>query len=333
LDLSVDNDYVVDTNTIEDVIDFGSDNHDKEVFLIHHFENSPGAYRATSTDVFGIGAYWYNEAYTNKEILARYIDYLTGALVLYSLYDGLNLFLYEGNVPSGILLPQQTPTYLTFPTTAGTGFPLNDLIYDPFNRINTGNERFTPVDEGVYQFCVGMSIDDWPTCPSGIIVSVHLVIEHYNSADTLLNRYLSDVRTHVTRLSNPIYETWTSPWIPMDSGDYCVFVIDYAQNLNPGVSQAQITFGGSAPAKQYFQCCASRVAIQDVQTNLGNDRRISKTAFDFPVPLDEFMNYLNDTTKSIRVQNQRINRAGTVHQIKYRFNDGGGNFEIISTDA
>ena len=330
--LTIQNDFIVDTNTIEDTLIYGNDTYDEKVFLVHTFENTPSAWRATSTDVFSIGDYWYNEAYTNKYILARYIDYLTGTLNLFNLYNGINLFLYEGNVQSGVLLPAQTPTYTRYPLTVGVGVPLNDVIYDPFNTLDTGNERFYPPDDGVYQFCVGIAIDDFPSSDAGVIVSVHLQIETFNSFNIPIDTYQSDVRTHVTRISDPIFEEWTSDFVPMNAGDYAVFSCIYAQDFNVGILQSEIVFGGSLPQKQYFQCCASRVAVQDAQVNTGQDRRVAKTSCDYPIPMSDFHAYLQDTSKLIQISNQRVDRTGWVDSIKFNINSGASSVSILSTD-
>lgn len=329
LDLTVQNGFVVDTNTIEDVLIYGNETFDRDVFLVRIFENTPSAYRAVSTDVFNIGAYWYNEAYTNKEILARYIDYLTGVLNLFSLYNGINLFKATGNVSSAVLLPLQTPTYTTYQV------PLNVEVFDPQNRFDLTNDRFTPVEEGNYQFCVGVAIDDFPTSDSGVIVAIYLNIEHYDQSGTLINKYQSDLRSHVTVLVSPEYEEWTSPYIAMDLNDYCIFTVDYAQDKNPAIpgNQARITIGGSTPDIQYYECCDSRVAVQDVQTNTGQSRRIAKTSMQYPLPLGEFKTFFEDTTKLIGVNNGRINRLGWNNSFKYRLNDGMSEISILSTDV
>jgi len=333
LDLTIPNGYVIDTNTIEDVLIYGNENYDRDVFLVRIFENTPSAYRATSTDVFNIGAFWYNEAYTNKEILSRYIDYLTGVLNLFSLYNGINLFLYEGNNTSGSLSPLQSPTYTRYPSTVGNGIPLNNLVYDPFNRIDTGTERFTPVDEGNYQFCVGVSVDEFGSPAGGITVLLQLAIDQYDSTGALVDTYFSDVRSYLTG-SQPQFEEWVSPFIPMDAGDYCVFSAYYAQIGNPAVvGQATIFLGGTTPQEQYFQCCESRVVVQDAQVNTGQSRRLAKTSFEYPINLSEFKEFYNDTTKLIGLSNQRINRVGWNDSFKYRLNDGMSELSILSNDV
>ena len=208
----------------------------------------------------GIGEYWYNEAYTNKEILSRYQDYLVGTLSLFNLYSNFNLFLYEGNTPSSTLSPNQVPSFQTYPSTVGTGIPLNNLIYDPEGSIDTGTERFTPVNEGVYKFCIGAAIDQIGTPPPSIIVQWYLQIEHYDSGNNLIATYQSDIRNYLTG-NDPNYETWESDFISMDLGDYVIFNASYAQIGDPLiVGQATVSIGGSTPDVQYFQCCESLFA-------------------------------------------------------------------------
>ena len=245
----------------------------------------------------------------------------------------MNLFLYEGNTPSGSLSPLASPSYTRYPTTAGTGVPLNNLVYDPFNRIDTGTERFTPVDEGNYQFCVGISVDEFGAPAGGIVVLLQLAIDQYDSVGALIDTYYSDIRSYVT--GDPAsFEEWISPYIAMDSGDYCNFSVYYAQVGNPAVvGQATIFLGGSSPQDQYFQCCDSRVVIQDIQTNTGQSRRIAKTSMQYPLPLGEFKTFFEDTTKLISVNNGRINRVGWNNSFKYRLNDGMSEISILSTDV
>lgn len=330
LDLTMPQGFIVDTNTIEDVIIYNNDSYDRDVFFIQADATSPTI--AKATDVFGIGAFWYNEDYTNKEILARYIDYLTGVLNLFSLYNGLNLFLYEGTNNSGKLLPLQAPSYTRYPTTAGNGFPMNSIIYDPQGRIDTGTERFTPVDEGNYKFCVGINVDEFAGSPPAVTIFFYLQIEVYDSTATLINTYQSDLRSYLTSAS-PNFEEWESPYIPMDSGDFAVFTISYAQNVNPAIIQGEVVFGVVVTENNYFQCCDSRVAVQDIQTNTGQNRRIAKTSTEYPVDLVTFKSFYDDTTKLIGIANQHINRTGWNDSFKYRLHDGLTEISILSNDV
>jgi hypothetical protein len=322
LDLTIEDPIIVDTNKVQDVAEFLSDTYDDKTFLIKRDPTQSN--QAQKSDPLGLGQNWYNEDYTNKEILARYQDYLSGTLSLFNLYNGYNLFLATGNAASGSLLPLQTPTYTNYVP------PLNVEVYDPYNRFDLGTDKFTPVDEGAYQFCMGIAIDDFITSASGVIVSIFLNVEHYDSGGALLQKFSSDIRTHTTRLASPIFEEWTSPWVSMDSGDYTIFTVDYAQNLNTGVAQSEISLGGSTPEKQYFQCCASRVAIQDAQVNTGNNRMLLITSFEYPLDQTTARNIINDTTQRIRVTSLGVDRTGYLNSFDYNFVTGKSSISIIS---
>jgi len=326
LTLTIDDPFIVDTNKIQEAIEFNVDTYDQNTFLIHLLDQG----NVKKSDPLGIGENWYNEAYTNKEIISRYQDYLSGTLSLFNLYSDFNLFLYEGNVPSGVLSPNQSPSYLTFPSTAGTGLPLNNLVYDPENSVDTANERYYPINEGVYKFCVGAAIDEFGSPPPAIIVYWYLQIEHYNSGNTLINTYQSDVRSYLTSAS-PNFEEWESPFIAMDLGDYAIFNVSYAQNGDPAVvGQATITIGGSSPEQQYFQCCESHVAIQDAQINNGDKRQLAVTKFEHPLPLDKFRDLFDDTTQRIRVDSLGIDRTGYINSLRYNIANGEAEISIVS---
>ncbi len=328
LDLSVDSSFVIDTNTIEDVIMYDNESYDKETFLISTFENTPNSFLAEQNDVLDTGVYWYNEKFTNKEILLRYIDYLTGELVLYGLYDGLNLFTkLNNNFNTGVLSPNQTPSYQEVQLT------FNGAETDPFDRYNNFGE-FVPVDEGVYKFCLGVSVEEFGAPPNGITVLLQLNVETYTSGNVLIDRYSSDLRSYIT--GDPAqFETWESGYIPMDSGDYAIFTVSYAQATNPAAppGQATIFLGNNIAGDDYFQCCQSRVVIQDIQSNTGEERRVSKTSLTYQIPWENFKQYLNDTTKLIGVSNQRINRVGWNNEIRHNFITGVTEMSILSNDV
>lgn len=328
LTLTVDDPFIVDTNKIQDVIEYDQDTYDDQVFIIHVDPTNPS--NADKSDPLGIGENWYNEAYTNKFVLLRYQDYLVGTLNLYNLYYNFNLFLYEGNVPSGVLTPNQTPSYQTFPTTVGTGIPLNNLVYDPENSIDTGTERYYPVYDGAYKFCVGCAIDEFGSPPGGVVVVWYLQIEHYDSAGTLLNTYRSDVRSYVTS-ADAKFEEWVSPYISMDAGDYAIFNASYAQIGDPAVvGQAVIFLGGSSPQDQYFQCCESYASVQDTTVNTGEKRQLSLTRLDCPMPFDDFRSLQEDTTQGIRITSKDIDRTGYINSLNYNHVKGQAELTIVS---
>ena len=326
LDLTIDDPFIVDTNKIQDVVEYGADTYDDKCFII---KRDPSATQnAEQSDPFNLGQNWYNESYTNKEILSRYTDFLFGGLGLYSLYNDYTLFLYSGTNASGTLTPNQTPAYQYYPAVAGTGVPLNNLQYEVNCTIDTGNERFYPDFEGAYQFCVGISIDEIGSPPIGIIAVIQLCVEHYDSGGSLIQRYDSDPRSYLTGTPEQ-FEEWVSPFISMDAGDFAVFTVAYAQATNPATGQALINLGGGA-TDQYFQCCASRVAVQDQIATTGAERTVAITSIEYPIDFETMQSFLADTTQRIRIKGLNIDRVGYIKSLEYNFVTGNSKLQILT---
>ncbi len=324
LDLSVPDPFIVDTNKIQEAVEFDDDSFDNKVFLIAL--DATNLARFDKSDPVGLNENWYNEAYTNKEILARYQDYLTGTLSLFNLYSGLNLFSATGSQPSSILYPSQTPTYTTYQ------LPLNVEVYDPYNCLSLVTGRYTPVNDGAYQFKVGTAVDENAASPAGHTVLFFLNIEHYDSGGVLLQKYSSDIFTYITGEDCEFLE-WTSEWISMDAGDYTIFTIDYAQFDNPAVTQTSIIIGqipSGGCDKQYFQCINSRVAVQDAQVNTGEKRQLALTSFEYPVDFETMESFFNDTTQRIQITGVS-DREGYINSLKYNYVTGFADIQILST--
>lgn len=329
LTLTVDDPFIVDTNKIQEVVEFNQDTYDEKTFLIHLEPTGPT--QMAKSDPLGIGENWYNEAYTNGEILLRYQDYITGTLSLFSLYNNTyNLFSVDGNINSGgpPFTPFQCPTTITYQPD------FNSVIYDPQSRFNTTTDRFTPVDEGVYQFDVGCPINDAASIPISIVIDVSLVLQQYDSSGTLLATHTVSLDTYITGNTCKMIEG-TSDWISMDAGDYleCEFI--FCQTNNPAAppGQALLTIGYVAlnPCdKQYWICTGSRVAIQDEQVNTGQKRQLSLTRFDYPIPFNDFQDFYSDTTKRIRITSKGIDRTGYINSMNYNFVKGSAEVQIVS---
>lgn len=327
LNLKIDDPFIIDTNKIQDIVEYNSDTYDDKVLIIKR--DPTLTQNAEQSDPLTLGQNWYNEAYTNKEIINRYIDFLFGDITLSSLYTDYTLFLYSGTTPSSTLSPLQTPNYTRYPVTSGSGVPLNNLQYEVNCTIDTGNERFYPDFDGAYQFCVGIAVDEISSPPPAIIVLLQLGIEHYDSSNVLLASYYSDVRSYLTGTPAQ-FEEWTSPWISMDAGDYTVFTVEYAQATNPATGQATIFLGGTSPQDQYFQCCGSRVAVTDEIVTTGSERTLAITSFQYPLDVQTAKQILADTTKQIRITGLGIERFGYLKSLEYNFATGKSNIQILS---
>lgn len=329
LDLTVPDNFVVDTSTIEDVLIYGNEAYDNSNFIIR-WDYDPAPFKlAVQSDPIGTGKWWYNEYYTNKEVVSRYQDYLFGALLLYGLQYDVNLFKVESDTASGVLLPLQFPVQLNW-------IPLfNSTVYDTQAVFQLAPpNRFQPGNEGSYKLWAGVGwVRDGSTSTAvGLQVEGYFKLDHYNQAGVLITTYNS--------LIGLLFPMWTGsgtkfderefPWINMDENDYLLFSVEYWQNFNPAIDQAAIRFEPTTN-DHYLECRESRVVVRDTIPTNGADRRIIRTTTQqFPIPWQSMKAYLSDTTKRLRMFNQRIDRTGWNDTIKYNFLTGETDVRMLN---
>lgn len=329
LDLTAVSGFVVDPNTIEDCLIYNNQSFDNDNFIIRwNFAPSPFKH-AEQTDVLGTGDLWYNEYYSNKFVIQRYSDYLFGALLLYGLQYNVNLFKVEGTTPSGLLSP------LLFPLQSNWTPQFDTTISDAFGvyQLNPIN-RFVPPNEGVYKIWGGVNLflDPSSDINPALIVSGYFLLKQYDAGGVLLASHNSLLQFNAnTSFAFPFWIDREFDWIAMDAGDYLEFSVEYWQNQNPGVLQAVIEFSQTVPPNHYLECRESRVVIRENVPVSGANRRIARTTTNsVHVPFSSMRNLLADTTKRIRMSNQRIDRTGWIDQMKFTFVTGETDVSMLN---
>lgn len=141
LDLLTISDFVIDSNVIEDILLYNANikQWEYKCFFVSCFE-SFGQIKAISTDFFGIGKYWYNDAFTNKNVLYNWFNGIGSA---YSSY----LFQY---LKSNVYANKDTPQFLSIDYWS-SGQQYNDPSYVsyPIDNISPFNDDFGLWYEGV----------------------------------------------------------------------------------------------------------------------------------------------------------------------------------------
>lgn len=64
-DLTTNNEFLIDSNIIEDIVVYGNSNYDRNIFII---SIDRASMMAIKTDFFGIGKYWYNDSIANYNV-------------------------------------------------------------------------------------------------------------------------------------------------------------------------------------------------------------------------------------------------------------------------
>jgi len=334
LDLTIPDNYVVDTSTIEDVIMYNNEAFDDNNFIVRWFEKPPFGYAySTMTDVIGVGRYWYNEYFTNKEVIARYQEYLFGNILLYGLLIDIHLMEVGSASFSSLLNPLQ------FPAQENWAPDFTNIIYDVDDVFQLSpDNKFQPRDEGLYKMDagVGWERDASSSTSTGLQVEGYFKLDHYNESGTFLATYNSTFGLLFPMFTGPgeKFDERTFPWINMAAMDYLVFSVEYWQNFSPNVAQSVIRFVETLGQTHYLRCDESKVVMKNEIATSGAERRIRRTTTEgCHVPWSEMKDYLNDTTQRIRLSNQRIDRVGWNNEITHNFITGETELSILSNDV
>jgi len=324
LSLTPSNKFIYDTNTIQDIGVYGNEQYDEDVVLI---EIEPNTSFALDSDPLGIGQHWYNASIMNNEVLARWQEYLLGSMDFYGLQSGIGDFKAD-DFTTAVLLPDQTPVFNDV-----TIDPTN-VVYNPQNAWSNVTNRWTAAYDGVYSFTVSSAVISWTGSPNGIAISTQLNVDHYDSGGTLINRYSGPVEGYVTGDPSNTY-TYTTPYISIEAGEYCIYTISYAQSISPGINQAEIVYGVESftPTVNagYFMLNDSRAAIGGVQANTGASLAYVKRSFERPISVETYNTIRSNPWSRVGISNEDGTRSGWLGMIKRNFVNLQCEVEILTT--
>ena len=206
------NEWVIDSNVIEDVAVNGNDDYDDDLFLIQYQEDLLQAKKGDYLQP-GTNPYLYNEPLQNAEVIDRYdLPSAVGAF-----YDPVDAsFRASGQFGNGVFLNANPSTTATF-FDIQTAFP-NDYTppnFDPSNAWGNGTPPGTPVSQadsiytaaatGYYEFeCYGtFRVIQQIVSRQGPLAFAHrialeFVLQRYDSGNNLISEQ--------TALSDYIYQ-------------------------------------------------------------------------------------------------------------------------------
>lgn len=320
LNLSIDSKFVIDTNTIENVLEYDSQSEDKKAFIIEIFDDS---LLASVSDPLDVGQRWYNGSLTNKNIVYRYEQYLQGSIDFYSVSSNINQFNVKksGNVWQDS--PPQAPSWVTSPTIV---FSIESPLpqFDQNGKYDNATGIYKPIDEGVYQFNInGYWQSLSPPTQSGAFVTAQFQIEQYNNSGVLLTTHTVAIPQALTDFGATYFDV-DSDLISMDANDYLVVKIRMNQNLPTATHPTVIAFSNNI-----WKTKQVRAIVEQGQTNTGTKAKPKVTATNAHLPMDTVFSYLNDTTKTIRLSNQYIgNRDGHVERVSVNLYTGQSEISI-----
>ena len=324
LNLSIDARFCIDTNTIQDVLEFGAQGFEKRAFIIEMYD---GSIQASVSDPLSLGQRWYNGSLTNKNIINRYINYLSNSIAVYGINNAINGFnvAYSGYQFQECLV--QTPSWNysgTMPFNIDS--PLPQYINN--NSFDLANNRFSPNVEGVFKFEFEYSINDDAlpiTCPltgGANIIYWQLEVKQYNSAGVEVATYPSPLYSSSAGFSGSFI--WTTIYISIDEGDYLEMHAKANMALPPATNQNAIGISNGI-----WRTIETFTVEKQGETATGELATTKKTTTNVHLPVDQVFEFLDDTTKTIRLSNQYIgNRDGHVERVSVNLYTGESEISI-----
>lgn len=322
LDLTVDSKFIIDTSTIQDILEYGNEDYDDKVIIIQM--SGPNSYVADNSDPLGLSQNWYNESYTNQYVVGRYEDYLTGAIVAYGISNQYALIDIEraGGSFAEICTTQ------TFQQSSALPFTTENS--DPDNVWNQTTHRYEPNAECVVKFNIdyGVVCDVATACPSGdagVILDWRIQFLQYDSSGTLITTHDGPLESRVTNWAGVEYYTWETDFIPLDDGDYLEVRYSAQQDFDPAVFHNSIgLFGTELTTVEVY------TVIEEGQTNTGTRVTRKKTTTNHPISIDDAFEYIGDTTRNIAMDNQYIGtRSGHAERVKINLYTGESEITLI----
>lgn len=183
--LSLETNYIHDTNTIQDCLEQGwatafTDEYDNEIFIINAIDDAVGTCNAVQTNWLQVAPpNYFNEQLNNYNIVSRFFNGIPTALAQY-LGSGDNRFkAYQ--MPMGSYFVGFNEPVIATDITSPNGF-------DAGGNYNTLLSRFVAPAEGIYSFRAQVG-NIGSTAPAGYIDTGNLLgISIYNSLGVLQNQ-------------------------------------------------------------------------------------------------------------------------------------------------
>jgi hypothetical protein len=315
LDLSNIANVTTDPSAIQELLEFtANDIEDISAFIIQR--DSAINDQADQSDPLGVGQFWYNEAYTNKEVIARYADYWVGQTVDYSLQSDVNQFNAESVLSNSwrnptapfanaLAVPLMGNVFATALQSAAAPCTLENLdqdaTYDPTLSITDGNfPRWTPQFSGLASFYLSALWTNSTTSSIGVIQYLWLVVSRYDSSGTLLEQIHSPRWDRITTgapTANDLAQ-WQSPFISYDVGDYFTYNFAVHQLVNEIAFPTEIQIIGTT-GQTFWETTSVIQSRPIIQTNTGTKRYSVRRTFDYPMAFTDQVTLLNNPNSEL----------------------------------
>lgn len=347
LDLSNNANVTTDPSAIQELLEYtNNDIVNNQCFIIRRWAVNDA--KAEKTDPLNMAQNWYNGAYTNKEVIARYEDYFAGDLVDYALQGGFNQFYVESALSNNwrietapytnqVAAPLQGSIFSTALQSAAAPCALEildqDGTYDPtISGTERNSPRWTPQYTGFASFFCSALWTNASFSSNGVIQYLWLIISRFNSAGVLLEQMNSP---RFDRLTSPVPSTnnlaeWQTPYMSYDVGDYFTYNFAVHQDLPESLSPTYIQIVGTTQ-ETYWKTTDVIQSRPIIQTNNATRRYSVRRSFEYPIAFTDQVLLLNNPNSEIAISFVNGYKTGYLEKATFSPLKNTAQISIITT--
>jgi len=356
--LEIINNYIVDTNIIQDILVNNSTDFIDEIFVVECSITDPLLFTAQAYqwELNNDGNCWYNIGLNNNNKIARHAEKFTttfgnflGNGSVNSIPNGFKASLgspkgYSTNGTFGtpLIVTNGTPSLPNFPILNINTFQFifsnesTNTNYDNGGNYDSGFGIYTAPLSGNYNFTFNADFTNTIQMPLGVDLNsfwLNLRIMRFNSSNVLIGQVNSNTNQNFASVifNGNFIQTLTFNTYA-DATDYFLCEVDIAYiYYTVNLYSDGITFNTNT----YFTCTGT----PDTSTNGGNGIAGNNESkkyiydFEFEIPASDYINILNNINKRISFEKDGITRYGWIENIKRNDWTGISQIKLITSNA
>jgi len=305
----VSKDIIMDSNIIEDVVVYGNQSFDQNVFIIDTIQNPTTSIiterRATQTNLLGVGTFFfYNGSLSNDKVIANHASDLPNQIANYVEPPPVNipLFKAENSILTQLLLDINNFEF-RFSDTYPNYYPFNNLLFG--TEFDTATNTFRAESSGIYSLDVLVIGQFVPSAPIETTISATvktMAIRRNNQGDVVSNFIVQDITSIF--LSNVSVPFGTSFDIFMNTGD--TIQIDM-WITKTSLNNFFIVFPSTLGSLRTFFECTNFDPLNVIPPTINADlfRRINYE-FQRPLNFEQVSALIDSPERIVRISQQQI---------------------------
>jgi hypothetical protein len=352
------NQFVVDTNSVQDILINSSMDTIDEIFVIECTITDPVLFTAEAYQwqLNNDGNCWYNIGLNNNNKIQRHSEKFTSTFgnflgngSINSITNGfkaslgsLQAYSSTGAFGTGLTPTYGTPFLPNFPPLNINTFQFvfsNETTggnYDNGGNYNSGTGVYTAPLSGNYNFTFNADFTNTIQMPLGVDLNsfwVNLRIMRYDAANNLIGQVNSNTQqNNASVLFNGNFIKTVTLNSYADATDYFICEVDIAYLYYTVTLYIDgITFNTNT----FFTCTGTPATSNNGGNGLTGNNSSKKYFYDFEyeIPQNDYINLVNRLNKSIAFEKDGITRYGWIESIKRNDWTGISQIKLITSNA